>query len=161
MPLDDQVSRYVQHALSYLPSPLARLVFLACLRDHYTGHYVHEGWAGVSSPEEINAILRDTHRQVFENIFALSLPDWCRELREHFRSLGEAETRAAKLWLETEPYYEMIPEGYTALPRKMFISQVRLALEVLVRAPNWDYLSAPASLPPQPPAPQRPLRWTN
>jgi len=161
MLLEDPVSRYLQHAMSMLPAPFARLVFLTSMRDHYTGHYLHEGWASVSSSEEVNAALTHMHRQVFEAVATLSLLDLCREIRKHFLSLGETELRAANFWLETEPYYEMIPAGYPQLARKLFISQARLALEVLVRAPQWDCLAESASWPPPPPGPARPPHWLN
>ena len=161
MLIGDPVSRYLQHAMSMLPAPFARLVFLTSMRDHYTGHYLHEGWASVSSPEDVNTALREMHRRMFECVATLSLLDLCVELRNHFQSLGEPELRAANLWLETEPYYEMIPEGYPPLARKLFISQVRLSLEVLVRAPKWDSLAAPASWPPPPPGPEPRPHWLN
>ena len=161
MLLEDPVSRYLQHAMSMLPTPFARLVFLTSMRDHYTGHYLHEGWASATSSEEVNAALGQMHRQVFEAVATLSLLDLCKEIRKHFDSLGETELRAANFWLETEPYYEMIPAGYAQLARKLFISQVRLALEVLVRAPQWDRLEGSASWPPQPPGPARPPHWLN
>ena len=161
MLIGDPVSRYLQHAMSMLPAPFARLVFLTSMRDHYTGHYLHEGWASVSSSEEVNAALTQMHRQVFEAVATLSLLDLCREIRKHFLSLGETELRAANFWLQTEPYYEMIPAGYPQLARKLFISQARLALEVLVRAPQWDCLAESAAWPPPPPGPARPPHWLN
>lgn len=159
--LEDPVPRYLQHAMSMLPAPFARLVFLTSLRDHYTGHYVHEGWASVSTSEEVNAALVQMHRQVFEAVATLSLLEFCGEIRKHFESLGESELPAAKFWLETEPYYEMIPAGYPQLARKLFISQTRVALEVLVRAPEWDRLAASTSSLPQPLGPARPPHWLN
>ncbi len=75
------------------------------------------------------------------------LPDLCGDLRRHFRALGEEERRVAKLWLETEPYYEMIPEGCPQLSRRFFISQVRVALEILLQSPDWKFLAEPVSLP--------------
>ena len=155
------ISRYLQNVLDALPSAFAQLVFLSSLRDPYTGRYLHEGWSSVSTPEEVNMALRDTHRSVFEAVVSLSLMDLSRELRRHFNSLGQVEVRVANLWLETEPYYEMIPEGCSVLARRFFISQFRSALEVLIQAPGWTYLEEPASSPlPQPDLGPRP-RWLN
>ena len=160
---EDPVSRYLLDAMSALPTPFARLVFLASMRDHYTGKYLHDGWIRVSSPEEVNSALGKMHRHVFEVVAVLPLLDLCKEIRKHFESLGEAEPRTANFWLETEPYYEMIPARYPPLARKLFISQVRLALEILVRAPKWGCLeteTSTSSLPP-PPDPAHPLHWLN
>lgn len=147
------ISRYLYRVFDALPSPFAQLAFLASLRDPYTGHYLHEGWASICSPAEVNVALRETHQDVFECVTGLSLVGLSRELRKHFKSLGEAERRAATLWLETEPYYEMIPEGCSSLSRKFFISQVRFALELLIHAPSWEYLEEPAASPLPPPGP--------
>jgi hypothetical protein len=150
---EHSISRYLHRVFDSLPSPFAQLAFLASLRDPYTGHYLHEGWATVCSREQVNVALRDSHQSVFESVAGLTLVGLSRELRKHFRSIGEAERRAATLWLETEPYHEMIPEGCSSLARKFFISQVRFALELLVHAPSWEYLEEPTSSQPPPPAP--------
>lgn len=158
---EDPVARYLLHAMSVLPTPFARLVFLTSLRDQYTGQYLHEGWASASSPEEVSSALGKMHRHVFETVATLPLLDLCREIRTHFDSLGEIELRTASFWLETEPYYEMIPSGYPQLARRLFISQVRLALEILVSAPHWERLEASVSSLPQPLGQGHPLRWLN
>jgi len=144
-PLTDQgsVGRYLQNILLSLPSSLAQLVFLSSLRDPYTGRYIHEGWATVSTPDEINMILRGAHESVFYSVIELPLVEICKELRTHFESLGQPELRVANFWLETEPYYEMIPAGSALLSRKFFVSQFRLALELLTSAPaNWKHLDS-------------------
>jgi len=157
----ERLDRYLQRALDSLDGPFAKLAFLASLRDPYTGRYLHEGWSAVLPAELVHDALRDTHRSVFHKAVDLGLPDLCNELRAHFRLLGEEETRVAKLWLETEPYYELVPEGCPQLPRKFFITQIRAALAVLVRAPNWRFLREPvASPPPQFDPPPQP-RWPN
>ncbi len=158
---EQPISRYLQNVLEALPSAFAQLVFLSSLRDPYTGRYLHEGWASISTPEEVNRALRETHRSVFEAVVSLSLMDLSRELRKHFSSLGQVEIRVANLWLETEPYYEMIPEGCSLLARRFFISQFRSALEVLIQAPGWTYLEEPASSPLPLPDPGPRPRWLN
>jgi hypothetical protein len=158
---ENAISRYLTTALNSLPSPFAQLVFLSSLRDPYTGHYFHEGWASVSSAADVNFTLRETHRMVFDSVVAFSLMPLTRELRKHFQCLGETELRVAKLWLQTQPYHEMIPEGCPLLSRKFFISQVHLALEVLAQAPNWAYLEEPTASPFPPPAPTPQPHWLN
>ncbi len=156
------ITRYLHNVLNSLPSPFAQLVFLASLRDPYSGTYLHEGWAAVSSPAEVNLALRETHHDVFESVAGLSLITLSKELRKHFQALGQAELRAANLWLETEPFYEMIPEGCSPLARRFFICQFRLALEVLVQAPDWVCLEEePSASPPPLPDPIPRPRWIN
>jgi hypothetical protein len=158
---NDAVSRYLLHAMSVLPTPFSRLIFLTSMRDHYTGQYFHDGWASESSPEEVNTALTKMHRQVFELVASLPLLDLCKEIRGHFDSLGETELRTASFWIETEPYREMIPSGYPDLARKLFISQVKLALEVLVQAPSWNLLEEPVASPHPQLDPGYPPHWLN
>jgi hypothetical protein len=157
----ERLERYLSRALDSLEGPLAQLVYLASLRDPYTGRYLHEGWSSVVSSDSVHSALRDAHRAAFETTMTLVLPDLSSDLRRHFRALGEQEQRVAKLWLETEPYYEMIPEGCPQLSRRFFISQVRVALEILLRAPNWKFLAEPVSLPFQQLDPPPQPHWPN
>lgn len=159
---EDQLASYLSHALASLPGPFAKLVFLTSLRDPYTGHYIHEGWASCASSDEVHAMLREAHRIAFESALELSLIATARELRKHFQALGEPdESRVAGLWLELEPYREMIPEGCPAISRKFFTSQLRFGLEVLTRAPHWSHLQEPVSSPLQPLGPQSPHQLAN
>jgi hypothetical protein len=157
----DRLDRYLNRALDSLEGPFAQLAFLASLRDPYTGRYLHEGWSAVLPQELVHDALRETHRRVFQSAVDLSLANLCNELRRHFQLLGEEERRVAKLWLETEPYYELVPEGCPQLRRRFFITQIRTALEVLVQCPQWEFLREPSSLPLPPPGPQPQPHWPN
>jgi hypothetical protein len=147
MSADNLLDRYLRRALESLEEPLVQLVFLASLRDPYTGLYFHEGWATVSSVEAVHATLTNTHRHVFESVLNLRLPNLYSALRKHFYSLGERESTIAKLWLEMEPFNEMIPAGCSPLTRRFFISQVHFALKVLIRAPSLANWGGPTSSP--------------
>lgn len=153
MPEEDQLLSYLSRALAYVSGPFERLVFLTSLRDHYTGRYIHEGWATCCSTELVHVTVRDAHRAAFDAVLQLPLVAVARDLREHFRSLGEVEElRVACLWLELEPYREMIPEGCPEISRRFFISQLHFALELLTRLPHWPHLEEPNAWPHQPPA---------
>jgi hypothetical protein len=147
MSADNLLDRYLSRALESLEGPLAQLIFMTSLRDPYTGLYLHEGWATVSSVEAVHAALTDTHRYIFESVLNLRLPDLYSALRKHFSSLGERESTVAKLWLEMEPFNEMIPAGCSPLIRRFFISQVHFALEVLIQAPSLTDWGEPTSSP--------------
>jgi hypothetical protein len=158
---EERLDRYLQRALDSLDGPFAKLSFLTSLRDPYTGRYLHEGWSSVLPPESVHDALRETHGLVFQSALDLSLDELCNELRTHFHLLGEEERKVAKLWLDTEPYYELVPEGCSQLPRRFFLTQIRAALQVLVRAPHWQFLREPVSLPLPPLGPLPQPRWPN
>jgi hypothetical protein len=157
----DRVLRYLTNAMSAQPTPFARLAWLASLRDGYSGQYIHEGWIGASSIEEVNAAAEDMHLKLFEIVTTLPLAVLCFEMRDHFDSLAESELEAANYWIEYKTYLGMIPPDSPELGKKFFISQVCLALEVLVRAPHWDRLSMLASSLSKQPDPQHPLHSLN
>lgn len=147
---DRGIENYLCNALAYMPGSFARLVFLTSLRDPYTGHYIHEGWSSCASPAEVHKLLHEAHRIAFESVLEMPLSGVARELRKHFESLGKVEPPVASLWLELEPYREMIPQGSPAICRRLFISQLRLGLEILVHDPAWPCLQEPVASPLQP-----------
>lgn len=139
------LERYVARAIEAAETPFQRLAFVGSLRDSYTGQYLHEGWADIASPEEVHAILDDIHRRVFGAVLRLPITDLSKELRHHFALLEQAEQRTSVLWLETEPFRDLIPRGCSVALRQLFVSQVRIALEVLCRAPDWAAIAGPAA----------------
>ena len=155
------LGRYLSETLVSLPGPLAQLIYLGSLRDHYSGRYVHEGWAEYSSPAEVHGLLKSKHLEIFEFVGSYGLIDLARELRSHFRALGEDERRAVAVWRELQPFSEIIPEGCSRVSRKLFSSQLRLALEVLANAPDWPHLQVPAASPLPPPGRPHPRPAVN
>jgi hypothetical protein len=158
---ESSIAPCLQNAFQSLPSAFAQLAFVSSLRDSYTGCYLHEGWASVWTPEEVDLSLRDAHRSAFETVVNLPLVALSRELRRHFQYLGQSEIDVANFWLQTEPYYEMIPAGCPLLSRRFFTSQFRLALEVLVHAPNSAYLEGPTASPLPPLGQVSQPQWLN
>lgn len=160
MPLANLTS-LMNRSLESLPTPFAQLLFVGSLRDFYTGRYLHEGWASVASPEEVHTLLRGLHRDVFQSVLELPLIGLTRELEVHFRSTQEFEVKAARLWLDLEPFRDLLPEGSSPIEQQFFISQIRAALQILACAPDWTALAERGALPPQPPAPPPRLHWVN
>jgi hypothetical protein len=157
----EHLKRYVAQAVQSAGSGFERLVFLGSLRDAYTGQYLHEGWAQIGAADEIHGVIRKFHQAVFEAVLRLPITELANELRLHFRSLNYPERQTAFLWLEIEPFRDLIPQGCAALLRELFISQIRTALEVLRQAPDWEELRGPVA-PPRVVHDESPLlRWLN
>lgn len=157
----DSLKRHIARSLNAAGGHFARLVFIGSLRDAYTGHYLHEGWCQVASVEEVHGTLRGVHQEIFAAVLHLPLLDLAKELRLHFGSLGQPELETARLWLETEPFRDLIPQGSALSIRELYVSQVRTALEVLLRVPGWPALSEPTALPLPLPDRSPLLRWLN
>lgn len=150
------LARKVERTLAALPSPLAQLVFFSSLRDLYTATFLHEGWAEVASPLEVDAAARAAHARVFYAILETRLPVLCRQLKEHFDATGTPTEGAAQVWLEMEPFRALLPGRCSPLERLFFISQLRAALQVLAQSPDLSCLGEPAASPPLRPVPLPP-----
>ncbi len=146
------LERYVARAVCSADTVFEQLIFLSSLRDAYTGQYLHEGWIRIASPEKIHQELRRAHQVSFESVLQLSVIELGRLLRFHFQSIGQLEGKISLLWLEAEPFRTLIPHGCLPVLRELFVSQVKTALGILCRAPDWPHLRAPIALLHTPPA---------
>lgn len=155
MTSEERLARQLDRSLAGLPGELGRVVYLASLRDSYSGRYVHEGLASVGDESSVHAALLERHVAAFTNASALSIDSLCEQLLEHFASLSQAPMETAKMWMELEPFREVFPRGASELEREFFLSQMRAALSVLV-ALKLGVPLEPNALPPPPLGP--PLR---
>jgi hypothetical protein len=158
-----KVEEHLEQALEYLSAALAQLAFLSSVRDNCTGRYLHEGWYHCASPEEVHRVLQGAHREVFGRVLDLPLAELCQELTRYFcaESGGGTEQAAAQVWLELEPYREMIPQGCSPLDRELFLSQLRSALGVLVTRRESPPLGEQGASPHPPLDPRSQHRWDN
>jgi len=152
----DQLNNLLERSLGCLPSPFARLVFVASIYDPYAGRYMHEGWAHVASSKEIHRSLQKAHLTAFEEVLSLPLEELGGQLQEHFNNLGGADRKIIRSWLEAEPFRDAIPGGASSLQREFFISQMRTTLWMLVSAFSLEVLPERYASRLQPPAPRSP-----
>lgn len=161
MTSEERLARQIDRSLAGLPGELARVVYLASLRDSYSGRYIHEGLATVGSENGVHAALLERHRAAFARASALSIDALCDQLLEHFASLSDTPQETAKMWLELEPFREVFPMGASELEREFFLSQMRAALSVLVALKLGVPQASDASPPPPPAPPLPPHRGEN
>ena len=138
----ERLKSYIARAIESAGTPFQRLAFIGSLRDAYTGRYVHEGWSGITSTKEVHEELRRIHESLFAAILNLSIIDLSKDLRHHFQQLGQPELETSRLWLEIEPFRDLIPKGHSPAFRELFVSNIRTALEVLCLAPEWSELAS-------------------
>lgn len=141
----EPLARHIRRTLDSLPSQVAKLVYLASLRDSYTGRYLHDGWASLGSMQELDQSLRKSHSEVFDSVLALPVDGLCRQLHEHFTSLGGVVAETASRWRAMEPYREMLPDACSLIERELFLSQMRIALGILSVSPDLSVLAGPAA----------------
>jgi hypothetical protein len=121
----------LHRTLASIPSDLARLIYLASTRDYNTGAYHHEGLSVRHAPAEARDALKTAHQEVFSKLAMLSLEQLADELALYIRISREQPTGLLRTWQQLEPYRVAVPmEADPALVR-LFLSNIRLALEVL------------------------------
>src|SRR5258707_15494632 len=138
----ESVEEQLELTFTYLPTCFSRLAFLASVRDSYTGRYLLEGWATRSSVEEVHEILWRSHKDVFNLVLKMPLTRFCGELRGYLETSEHMQRRTMTLWLETESYRDMIPEGVFPVSRAFFLSQIKTGLKVLLASPEWSLMEA-------------------
>lgn len=129
--------------MAALETPFERLVFLASIRDAYSGRYLHEGWAQAGGAEEIHAAARQMHQAAFSSLLQAPLRELSEAVRYHFQIVSGEEKAMARAWLETEPFRAMLPAGCSLMEREFFVSQMRLALALLAEPSTSGALPPP------------------
>jgi hypothetical protein len=124
-----------ERTLANIPGEMARLVYLASTRDYNTGQYQHEGLARMYSVDAAQQALRRCHENTFRALAFAGLEELAAEIDGYARSSGSPE-QVIDAWRRLEAYRVLVPAGSEALAGQLFVSNVRIALEILRPAPR-------------------------
>jgi hypothetical protein len=122
------LTEFRERSLRYVEGNLAKLVYLSSCRDYNSGRYRHDGLAARFSEEMVHEALALCHRDLFEQMIQTPLAEWVEELRRYFTG---TDPEAARIWRELRPYQIAVPLGTTALAAELFMSNLKIALEIL------------------------------
>jgi hypothetical protein len=139
VPVQQAYDDLLQRTLAKVPCDLARLIYLASMRDYNTGKYHHDGLAASFSPSVARAALQMAHRDIFHKVAALPLVDLARQMIMYLKSSHEDPAEVLRAWRRLEPYRVAIPMNVNATVAALFISNVKLALVILPRLPLPDH----------------------
>ena len=117
--------------LAKLGGDFARLIYLASTRDYNSGHYYHDGLAFHFTEEVAGSALAAAHKQVFSNLARSPLQDFVRQFERYIHSASAQSTDLLRTWDRLEPYRVLIPAECNPLTTDYFISNVKIALEIL------------------------------
>ncbi len=115
------------------------LVYLASTRDYNTGKYRHEGVSSRFGQEEAAAALLACHEEVFYRLVRLGLEEFTRELERYVDCPSAQRNEILTAWTSLEPYRVLIPASCDSLVVQLFVSNCKIALEILkTRKPSED-----------------------
>ncbi len=134
-----------RRTLSGMPGDFARLIYLASTRDYNSGMYHHEGLATRYGMEEAREALQTAHREIFRGLVSLPLEQLVAELECYVRNSHEAPVGFIHAWQELEPYRVAVPMEVDSTMVQLFLSNVRLALEILRFRQEQSQACQPAS----------------
>jgi hypothetical protein len=121
----------LRRTLASVQCDLARLIYLASTRDYNSGMYHHEGLCARYGAEQAREALQAAHREIFFRLVGLTLEELVEELEVYVRLSREAPTGFIHAWQELEPYRLAVPMEVDSTMVQLFLSNIRLALEIL------------------------------
>lgn len=117
--------------LSQVRSTFGKVAYLASLRNENTGRYEHFGLAQIYSDDDANAVLRQSHDDVFREWLGYSLEEQKRDLENYFETMGDDRGTVLNTWLTLSPYRRLLPAKASEAERELYITDLELILELL------------------------------
>ncbi len=120
-----------RRSLSRLPGDFSRLVYLASSRDLSSGRYSHDGLAFHFSETVASKAMAACHTEIFDRLLFCSLEELIVELRKYISSTEIRPGDVLRSWKHLGSYRVTIPSECDELAAEIFLSNVKIALEIL------------------------------
>ena len=117
--------------LKKIQGDVARLIYLASMRDYSTGEYHHEGLASLFGESVARRAISSCHWEVFRRLLLCSVKELVEELQIYIRSNGFSPDEFFRVWEKLQPYTVTVPLDCTPLANRFFALNIRAALAVL------------------------------
>lgn len=118
--------------LANLRGGLTRLVYLSSTRDYNTGEYQHDGLTHQFGAQVAQLALAQCHQAAFQDLLYSSLPVLVAQLAAYIDSTGAEREKVLHSWRQLQAFRVLVPATCDELSADFFVSNVRIALEVLM-----------------------------
>ena len=125
------VQDFTLTTLAGIPGLLARLMYVASLRDLSSGRYEHAGLAALYPDEALQQAIGLCHEQVFERFLETPLSVQQQDLRTCLSTMQGGLQSAIIHWRNMESYRVLMPEQSPDYLKELFCSNLRVLLEIL------------------------------
>lgn len=142
--LDDLQRR----TLGAMERPLDRMIYLASLRDYNTGLYYHAGLADRFTDEVACEAIATCHRQAFQQLLGLSVPQLLSQLEGYMNATHSAAGEFLATWGKLEPYRVAVPVTIDPVAAELLFSSFQAAVSILEERQQGRREEPPAALPP-------------
>jgi len=126
----------LETAVRQLPSMMARLAYVAGLRDPNSGTYTHPLASGTSERAETSRVLKALHEDAFQTWLNYRLDEQQADLDLYFSGLDCSRQVVVRTWLDLESYRSLIPTSATRPNRKVFLNDLEALLHLMDFQPH-------------------------
>ena len=127
------VQDFTLTTLARIPGLLARLTYVASLRDLSSGRYEHAGLAALYPDEALQQAIGLCHEQVFESVLETPLSAQQEDLQTCLSAMQGGLRSAIIHWRNMESYRVLMPEQSPDYLKDLFCSNLRALLEILLQ----------------------------
>jgi len=117
--------------LAGLRGDVSRVVYLSGTRDYNTGRYQHDGLVLRFGESAAQTALTRCHEAVFQDLANCGMEALVAQLAAYIESTGADQARVLDSWRRLEAYRVLIPSNCDSLSADCFITNIKIALEVL------------------------------
>ena len=125
------VQDFTLTTLAGIQGLLARLAYVASLRDLSSGRYEHAGLAAIYPDVPLQQAIGICHEQVFERFLESPLPDQQKDLQNCLSAMQGGLQDAILHWRNMESYRVLMPEQSPDYLKELFCSNLHALLEIL------------------------------
>ncbi len=127
--------RWLKSEVAHIGTRFGRLVYFSSLLDRNTGRYNHRGLSQAVGDTEADRILRESHRQTFDEWLCLNLEQKKADLDLYLSGLGDEGRTASPDWARVQAYRDLPPLSAEEPERALFLADLEALFSLMTGEP--------------------------